>query len=139
MKYLLLLLPFFFLACGNPGDIPLDEAGNEKFESFHEKFYTDSSFQLVRIEFPMIKPPKDKTEERVFWTEDEWEILKKIDVEDSNIDRQIYDMDGLVQEKIIVQKRFMIKLQYSLINQKWFLTSYSGIRDIGFFIKNKAY
>ena len=31
----------------------------------------------------------------------------------------------------------MIQLMYSLINDKWYLTEYSGIRDITFFMNKK--
>ncbi len=118
-------------------ELPKDESGREDFEAFYNKFYTDSLFQLSRIEFPMLGTDPNGSNMQFIWTTDNWKIIKKIDLNSEEIDRIAQDMGEVIQEKIIVQKRFMIQIMYSLVNNKWYLTSYSGIRDIAFFSKNR--
>jgi len=140
MRYtVLLLLPMFaLLACGgDSGELPKDDLGREDFEAFYKKFYADSVFQLSRIEFPMLGTSPNNDGQPFYWTLENWKIIKGLDEEDPDIERQVIDMGEVMQEKIIVQRRFMIQLMYSLINDKWYLTSYSGIRDIAFFLKKQ--
>lgn len=124
------------VACGSKTAIPLDKNGREDFGAFHVKFYEDSLFQLQRIEFPMMGV-SPSGEEQFIWTTENWKILKPITVDGQEIDRQILDMDNVMQERILVQSKFMIQLMYALVDNKWHLTSYSGIRDISYFSKQR--
>lgn len=120
------------MACGSSNNaLPLDEQGREDFRAFHAKFYADSAFQMARIEFPLMGNDPDGNP--YLWTEEAWKIQKTIE-ENDNIERvPFFDMDIVMRERIIVQKRFMIQNMFSLINNKWYLTEYSGLRDLAFF------
>lgn len=133
MKYFFMIGVFISLfSCGGGTEIPLDDNGREDFGTFHVKFYEDSLFQLQRIEFPMMGVAPNGAEQFI-WTTENWQYLKPVEADGREIDRQILDMDNVMQEKILIQGKFMIKLMYALIDNKWYLTSYSGIRDAAYF------
>ena len=116
----------------------IDKNGRENFLSFYEKFGTDSLFQMRRIEFPMIGSNPNGSDERFFWTEENWILQRKIDESNEDIQIQpILDMGDLVRVRLVIQQKFMVENLYSLINDKWFLTEYSGLHDIEYFKKGK--
>ena len=140
MKAITVVCIIFFsglllFSCGNSNEkLPLDEKGREDFISFHNKFYRDSAFQIKRIEFPMLGYNPDGKEERFFWDIDNWVILKRVDPENEGIKfLPFYDMGDLMRSRIIVQNRFMIENLFSLINNRWYLTQYSGMHDVAYF------
>lgn len=141
MKHTILILvtTLFLCACGGNGEpLPLDEKGRESFEAFHKLFYSDSSFQIRRIEFPMLGNNPDGSNEPFYWDIDNWRFKKTPDASDPDIKMvPFYDMDDVMRERIIVQDRFMIENLFSLIDNKWYLTQYSGIKDIGYFSGKK--
>lgn len=134
---------FFALLCGicsffacngsNSNDLPLDEQGREDFQAFHTKFYADSLFQLQRIEFPLLGNNPDGSPEPFYWEVENWRYKKLVE-ESKEIKRvPLFDMGDVMRERLIVQDRFMIEILFSLINNRWYLTQYSGMRDIGYF------
>ena len=138
IKHLLLFAVICLTSCGGDDKLPLDDKGREDFISFYERFYRDSSFQMQRIEFPMLGNNPDGSTERFFWDEENWVYQKGIDPEDEDIKLvPFYDMEELMRARIILQNRFMIENLFSLINNKWYLTEYSGIHDIGYYKNGK--
>ena len=140
MRYLfgiIVLLSVWACGGGNAGDLPKDDKGREDFEVFHQKFFVDTAFQMARIEFPMLGSSPNGGDDRFFWVEENWKFIKAVDADQKGVEREVYDMDNVMRERILVQDRFMIQLMYSLINNKWYLTEYSGIRDIAFFTNKK--
>ena len=138
IKYLILFTVLCFSSCGGDGEIPLDDKGREDFISFYDQFYRDSSFQMQRIEFPLLGNNPDGSTERFFWDEENWLIQKGIDLEDKNVELvPFFDMEDLMRARIILQNRFMIENLFSLIDNKWYLTGYSGIHAIGYYKKGK--
>jgi hypothetical protein len=138
--FLLVLMSLSFFACDSADQsIPLDEDGREDFHTFHAKFYADSLFQIQRIEFPLLGNNPNGGTEVFLWEIDTWKFKKAVDTESDNINRiPFYDMGDVVRERIIIQDAFMIQNMFSLINNKWYLTEYSGMRDLAFFsAKNK--
>lgn len=136
---LLLLSCIFLFSCTNNSDIPLDDQGREDFHSFRQKFYTDSLFQLQRIEFPLLGANPDGSNAPFYWEIDNWKFKKNVDLESKEITMvPLLDMGDVMRERIIVQNRFMIESMFSLINNQWFLTQYSGIKDIGSFSSKKT-
>jgi hypothetical protein len=133
------LSSLFFYTCGNSNkEIPLDDKGREDFISFHHKFYHDSTFQMFRIEFPLFGKNPDGSKERFLWDVDNWTVQKAVANDNEDVKFvPFYDMGDVMRERIIVQNRFMIENLFSLINNKWYLTSYSGIHDIGYYSKKK--
>ncbi|MCH2021783.1 MAG: hypothetical protein MK207_04825 [Saprospiraceae bacterium] len=132
---LVFLCSFSLFSCQNSSDkLPLDTKGREDFISFHNKFYEDSTFQLKRIEFPMLGYNPDGSEERFYWDINNWNILKKVDPENEQVQfLPFYDMGDLMRSRIIIQNRFMIENLFSLINNRWYMTQYSGMHDIKHF------
>lgn len=138
---LLLLMSLSFFACDSADtSVPLDEDGRENFQAFHTKFYADSLFQLQRIEFPLLGNDPNGGAEPFLWEVETWKFKKAVDTEDSKIKRiPFYDMGDVIRERIIIHDAFMIQNMFSLINNKWYLTEYSGMRDLAFFSnKNKS-
>lgn len=136
--FFLFLLVVLCYACNNSSELPLDDKGREDFIAFHNKFYSDSLFQLARIEFPLEGNNPDGSKEPFYWEIDTWKLQKAIDEDNPDIKRvPFYDMEDVMRERLIVQNRFMIENLFSLINNKWYMTRYSGIRDIGYFAKKK--
>lgn len=134
---LLFILILQIIACADTHPT-IDKNGRENFLSFYEKFGTDSLFQMRRIEFPMIGTNPNGSDERFFWTEENWVLQRKIDESNEDIQIQpILDMGDLVRVRLVIQQRFMVENLYSLINDKWFLTEYSGLHDIEYFKKGK--
>ena len=136
----ILLSILFLCSCGGDGSIPLDDKGREDFQTFRDKFYQDSAFQMMRIEFPMMGSSPDGSNDRFLWDVDNWKVIKAIDPNDEDIEvKPFFDMGDVMRERIIVQKRFMIENLYSLVDNKWYLTQYSGIKDIATIVNpNKA-
>ena len=134
---LLFILIVQIIACADTHPT-IDKNGRENFLSFYEKFGTDSLFQMRRIEFPMIGSNPNGSDERFFWTEENWILQRKIDESNEDIQIQpILDMGDLVRVRLVIQQKFMVENLYSLINDKWFLTEYSGLHDIEYFKKGK--
>ncbi len=137
MKYILfVILCLSILSCTDNSSIPMDPRGREDFNVFHNKFYTDSLFQLQRIEFPMLGLSPNG-EEQFIWTLENWQYLKPVIADGRDIDRQVVDMDNVMQERMLIQGKFMIQLMYALVDNKWYLTNYSGIRDAAYFSRRK--
>ncbi len=133
LSFILLML----VACYD-ASIPLDEKGREDFRHFYAQFETDSLFQMKRIEFPMIGQNPNGSKERFFWNEENWVVQKKINPDNDEIHMQPFlDMGDLMRVRMLIQQKFMIENLFSLINNKWFLTEYSGVHDIEYFKKGK--
>lgn len=134
-SFLLVLICFSFIACNSDNNsIPFDEDGRENFQAFHTKFYSDSLFQIQRIEFPLLGNDPDGSSKPFLWEIETWKFKKAVDTESGKIKRiPFYDMGDVIRERIVIQDAFMIQNMFSLINNKWYLTEYSGMRDLAFF------
>lgn len=139
INLLSLLLLFIVVSCNNNNNtIAQDDKGREDFQQFYDKFGSDSSFQMQRIEFPMLGKNPDGSAERFFWTEENWILQKSSQLDNEDIKLEpIVDMGDLMRVRIVIQERFMIENLFSLINNRWFLTEYSGIHDIEYFRNGK--
>lgn len=135
ISVLLLLISFSFFACTSSEEsLPTDERGREDFQAFHEKFYSDSLFQIRRIEFPLLGNNPNGDTKPFYWEIDNWRFKKAVDPKSDQINvLPFYDMDDVMRERIIVQDAFMIENLFSLIDNKWYLTQYSGMRDLAYF------
>ena len=108
--YCLVISFLFVMGCTNHDiRIEVDDNGNESFTSFYTHFYSDSSFQLSRIEFPMLRNERTLDSETPYWEMTNWEYLKKVDLDNDQIERFLYDLDGVIEENIIVSRKFRIK------------------------------
>jgi hypothetical protein len=119
----------FLIACGN--ELPTDERGREDFEAFYKKYYADSLFQVQRTEFPLLGQDPAGEQDPFYWDINNWQYLKPIEADDSSVELlPIVDMDDWMRERIIIHQRFYIEKQFTLINNHWYLTSYSGVMPI---------
>jgi hypothetical protein len=134
-SFFLFLISLSFLACNSANKaLPLDENGREDFQAFHAKFYSDSLFQIRRIEFPLLGNDPDGNIKPFYWELDNWKFKKAVNAESDKIKvLPIFDMEDVMRERIIIQDAFMIENLFSLIDNKWYLTRYSGMRDLAFF------
>lgn len=130
MRYILWLALLGLIACGgNEATIPLDDQGNEDFQSFRQMYYTDSTFQLERTDFPLMGKDPQGVDSTFYWDVDNWRLLRLND-EDANIKRlNLLNFDGLMIERLVIQERFVIENKFSLIDGKWYLTEYSGVQS----------
>lgn len=136
--FLLFLSSLLMFSCGGNGELPLDEKGREDFVTFHQKFYQDSAFQMMRIEFPLLGNNPNGSKERFYWDTDNWKIQKAVAPENKDVVLiPFFDMEDVIRERVLIQNRFMIENLFSLINNKWYMTHYSGIHDIGYYSENK--
>jgi hypothetical protein len=138
-SFLVLLISLSFFACDS-AEKPLliDEDGRENFQDFHAKFYADSLFQVQRIEFPLLGNNPDGSTDPYLWEIENWKFKKAVDTKSDKIKMiPFYDMGDVVRERIIIQDAFMIQNMFSLINNKWYLTEYSGMKDLAFFSAKK--
>ena len=141
MRFILIILNIslllFLISCTD-NKLTLDDKGREDFQQFYDKFGSDSSFQRQRIEFPMLGNNPDGSSERFFWTEDNWVIQRTINLDSEDITLEpILDMGDLIRVRLRIQNKFMVENLFSLINNKWFLTEYSGVHDIEYFKNGK--
>ncbi|MFT5647910.1 MAG: hypothetical protein ACI976_002605 [Aureispira sp.] len=138
-SFLLLLISLSFFACDSAEKtLLIDEDGRENFQAFRAKFYADSLFQVQRIEFPLLGNNPDGSAEPYLWEIENWKFKKAVDTKSDNIKMiPFYDMGDVVRERIIIQDAFMIQNMFSLINNKWYLTEYSGMKDLAFFSAKK--
>ena len=123
---LLALFCSFFLSCS---DIKRDSKGREDFSIFIDKFYSDIDFQLSRIEFPVPGSKLENGKIELLEKED-WTVLKPIDQKNPDFDvRNVEITDELIEQRIVVKKSFIIKLQFSLnpVTKLWYLSSYPGV------------
>lgn len=125
---LISLCALLFFACGN--GLPKDDKGREDFLAFHEQFYKDSVFQLQRTEFPLLGKDPEGKQDPFYWDVENWQYLKPIKSEPTIKVLPFIDMETWMRERIIIQERFYIEKQFTLINNKWYLTSYSGITGL---------
>ncbi len=95
----------------------------ESFDTFYEKFLTDSSFQMERIQFPL---PGIKAGEEVDstyqWNKEEWVMLKKPELEGTEYKRDLQVSDTLATDEIFMENAgFYFKTVYEPIKKKWYL------------------
>ena len=115
----------------------------ENFESFYDKFYSDSVFQFSRINFPLKGGevlgdnyvPSDiageESEERKEWNlEDFGVMLKEINGYPSDYKSEIDKSENLIKEKIYLPESGYYEIRhYVLKENEWYL-DYFFIQDL---------
>jgi len=113
---------------------------NENFDGFRKEFYSDSLFQMSRINFPLASDLSDslandlKDSTVLQRTSENWKILKDnlFTYQDSivNINGQIYKRkivkinSQMVESVYIEDSGFFETMKFSLIKGKWYLMDY---------------
>lgn len=127
--YCSILLALFCSLLLSCSDIKRDSKGREDFSIFINKFYSDIDFQLSRIEFPVPGSKLENGKVELLEKED-WTVLKPIDQKNPDFDvRNVEITDDLIEQRILVKKSFIVKLQFSLnrVTKLWYLSSYPGV------------
>jgi len=112
----------------------------ENFDQFYKAFFTDSLFQMSRINFPLLGP-HTKNVGSTFgdsisseWKEEEWTMIKKLFPNQDSIiqigqnvyKRRINKTDSIVEERIFIENSGFEELQKFVIKDgKWYLSYYS--------------
>ncbi|WPP48856.1 hypothetical protein [Catalinimonas niigatensis] len=100
------------------------KGARENFDVFYEKFLSDSSFQMERIQFPLpgIKTIEDEEDSTYQWTKEEWVMLKEPDLEGTEFKRNLQVSDTLATDEIFTENAgFYFKMVYEPIKRKWHL------------------
>lgn len=109
----------------------MQATSGENFETFYDKFMTDSTFQISRIPFPIEGIPENPTDldliNGFYWTQDNWDMQLELDYESQGFERELIDKGALKVEFIRVpglagmefERRFM------LMDGKWNLIYYA--------------
>ncbi|MEK6479889.1 hypothetical protein WJR50_20265 [Catalinimonas sp. 4WD22] len=102
------------------------QTAREDFDEFYEKFLTDSSFQMERIQFPLpgIKTTgeEEDSDSTYHWTRDEWVMLKKPNLEGTEFERKLQVSDTLATDEIFTENAgFYFKMVYEPVKRKWHL------------------
>ena len=136
-RFSILICILSLLACNSDQTtIGTDDKGREDFNDFHTAFYADSVFQIQRIEFPMMGYETDGSNASKLWDFDNWKFLQEVDDSVEGIEYlPFFDMGDLVRTRLMIQKKFMIECYFSLKENKWYMTGYSGMHDLDFFRK----
>ena len=97
---------------------------NEDFREFYQRFLTDSSFQLQRVQFPL---PGEKvsaeTQDSTYrWTEDEWIMLQEFELDTTQYKRDLHVTDTLAVDEIYTPGAgFYFKMVFEPVKRKWHL------------------
>lgn len=97
----------------------------EDFDSFYDKFHSDSIFQRSRVSHPLKGQKLNGTEE-IYWTKDNFELVKE---RVYDVDTTVYKVNYQKSENEFTQKVWIENSGYSseykfkLIGDKWFLVS----------------
>jgi hypothetical protein len=95
----------------------------EKFESFYDKFHSDSLYQISRVQFPL-KGQQIHLKKSSSWKKENWLMIKaragEIDRNEYNV--KILRKDDSYFEGIYCKNcAFSFEMEYKLINGKWYL------------------
>ena len=136
----LMLLSALILSLSSCSNSKKDKKGREDFSIFIDKFYADIEFQLSRIEFPITGAEDESGKIEIIEKED-WTVLKPIERNNPDYETFIFELsDDLIEQRIIVKKTFIIKLQFSLnpVTKEWYLSSYPGIKGASGKVKSST-
>ncbi|WKN32614.1 DUF4348 domain-containing protein [Porifericola rhodea] len=96
---------------------------DENFDEFYEKFLTDSSFQMERIQFPLKGIKADEGEDSTYyWHKEDWVMLKKPNLDGTDFKRDLQVSDTVATDEIFMENAgFYFKMVYEPIKRKWHL------------------
>lgn len=117
----------------------------EDFDQFYDKFYSDSSFQISRIVFPLkgedsniiygdIQVKDHETEayfvrdNQLYWKKDGWRFKTTLWEDHEDFFKTIERRDTLVKERIHAKHEFwVLTSHFKLIDGKWMLIFYGNV------------
>lgn len=116
---------FLYMKSNQSSKLDVDDI--EDFDAFYEKFMTDSTFQMSRINFPLQGWSSNADSltlaDGFYWQKSDWNIHKKTNYEEGGYKQDLLKSDVLVKETLYMkgvnigyERRFMVDT-----NGKWFL------------------
>ena len=122
-----------FSACTHPKQ-KVSDPNAEDFQVFYRRFYSDSTFQVSRIKFPLSGKWGniiDLGEKRELydstWTKDNWTMAKAPDYSDRAFTYKIsYRLDTVLDQTYVTHSTFSISKFFILDNGKWYLKVYTA-------------
>ena len=105
---------------------------DEGFDTFYDRFMTDSTFQLERIRFPL---PGQKFTEQIEdstyqWSREGWQMLSEPQIDAAHFTRNLAVTDTLATDEIAGKNSgFYFKMVYRPVKRKWHLV-YMVDRDL---------
>lgn len=126
-------------------DTIIKDVKGESFDEFNKLFYSDSLFQMSRINFPLSgthnieveESPTNESGDSIIhqWQKEDWVILKQNSFQGSDtlkmIDGEIYKRkiqktDVFVCDSVYIENSgFGVVRKFALRNEKWYLINYS--------------
>lgn len=97
---------------------------SENFQDFYQRFLTDSSFQMKRVQFPL---PGERTTTEIQdltyqWKRTDWIMLKDFDLDSTQFKRNLSVTDTLATDEIYTPGAgFYFKMVFEPIQRKWHL------------------
>ncbi|MCH2044962.1 MAG: DUF4348 domain-containing protein [Saprospiraceae bacterium] len=137
-----LCLVFLLMSCGggNSSSAAKDETVKESFPKFHNKFMSDSVFQMQRIYFPLsvdtafaYRPGKMAS----LMEEKDWTIMYAIDeklIEEGRVKVQFEKLsEDFIREHIIISNMMYMRLDFKFepYRKQWELIYYMDTQEIG--------
>ena len=119
----------------------------ETFDDFYKKFYSDSTFQISRVKFPLEGTDSDYEDlgklkyknfendrifiknNKFFWRKSGWHFLKTLKNQgDFGYNKKIENKGNTVQEEIYLEGTGDMDVrQFKQINGKWMLIYYASL------------
>jgi hypothetical protein len=99
----------------------------ERFDTFSNKFHSDSLFQIKRVKFPVEGYSVDPEGKETHWEKSNWLMhrlpIQQIDTSEFKV--KITEQPGVRIEEIFIEgSGFRTRRVFKQINGKWYLTSY---------------
>lgn len=119
-----LLLSILLVSCKNINNSRKDAEEIESFQSFREKFYSDTAFQKDRILFPLPginSDDMDIDDSIYFWEKDKWKFLSDFSLI-YGINKETTKSDTSILEKMYLpESGFIVNTEFILKTDEWFL------------------
>ena len=99
-------------------------AAKEDFQDFYQRFLTDNSFKMQRIQFPLPgeRVSAEGQDATYRWTKDEWIMLKDFELDTTQYKRNLQVTDTLAVDEIFTPGAgFYFKMVFEPVKRKWYL------------------
>jgi hypothetical protein len=123
------LLQVFMISCKSPKDTSRKSfslsSSMENFDTFYDKFHSDSIFQRSRIKHPLEGYSNDSGEQ-TNWSKENFGLLKTRIYDVDTTEYKVYynkTHNEFTQKFWIENSGFWSEYTFKLINKKWYLVS----------------
>lgn len=117
---LLLIIAFLSVGCRSTRN----QTASEDFYEFYDRFLSDSTFQMERVQFPLQGLKFGESEDTTYtWTRENWVMLQEPQLEGTDFERNLQVKgDTLATDEIMMENSgFYFKMVYEPVRRKWHL------------------